>query len=218
MSIKHLKMRIKVTPILSDFYKNTSYKIGCSATEAQTRQEYWRSGYLIIAARIQAAAPLQVLYIPYKSTSSRLAYKPIKGIGMRCMLQKHGLRVLFNGEFRISSICPECNVTEMKNSKTVKNTYLLKKTMMKRRDEYLNKSKPSKQTTDLSASEPPADPSSSKQATNSSSSKKKLAIIKTVICHGLLCSTNEKCFEPKVCRDPAIASATDLYPDPHPNL
>ncbi|KAJ2083025.1 hypothetical protein H4R24_001141 [Coemansia sp. RSA 988] len=27
-----------------------------------------------------------------------------------------------------------------------------------------------------------------------------------------------KCFEPKVRYDPDIASATDLYPDPHPNL
>ncbi|KAJ2082979.1 hypothetical protein H4R24_001173 [Coemansia sp. RSA 988] len=70
----------------------------------------------------------------------------------------------------------------------------------KRRDKYLKKSK------------------SSEQSTDSSSSKKQLAIRPTVICHGLLYCANEECFKPKIRRDPAIVSAADPCPDPHPKV
>ncbi|KAJ2078153.1 hypothetical protein H4R24_004679 [Coemansia sp. RSA 988] len=148
-------------------------------------------------------------------------HEPIKGVGMRRMLRKHGLQVLLIDEFKTSSICPECNVGELKNFKTVKNPRLYKKAKWRRRNEYLEKStdaSTSDESADANASEQPTNPSSSEQSTNSSSSEKKPVIMKTVICHGLLYCTNEECFEPKVRREPAIASAADPYPDPHPNL
>ncbi|KAJ2614122.1 hypothetical protein H4S08_001857 [Coemansia sp. RSA 1365] len=89
-------------------------------------------------------------------------HEPIKGVVMRRMLQKHGLRVLLIDEYKTSSVYPVCITGDLENHK-------------KSERNYKHCKKPD-------SAEQSSNPSSSEQSADLSTPKKEQVIKKATIC------------------------------------
>jgi hypothetical protein len=55
------------------------------------------------------------------SSGNAKFHEPIRGVGMRRTLRKHGFQVYLINEFKTSSVCPSCKQDALKNFKWIQN-------------------------------------------------------------------------------------------------
>ncbi|KAI8388620.1 uncharacterized protein BYT42DRAFT_611641 [Radiomyces spectabilis] len=124
--VAYLGDRSDQSEILSDFYRDT---ITNHDTENLLFRKLRLSKYInkekasqqLIRDLTDTFGEDAVFVIGNWSAPNTLYHEPIRGLGFRRLLTKHGFRVLLIDEFKTSKCCPTCRTESLKSFKQVRN-------------------------------------------------------------------------------------------------
>ena len=102
---EYLRIRGLHTPLLRDFYAQSHFR----QWKWKTYQYDQQSNNRLVSKIREHFGPDPLLVIGDHSSPNTRFHAPVRGLGMKRMLQHKGIRVVHIDEYRMSQVCPCCN-------------------------------------------------------------------------------------------------------------